>query len=141
MGKSSRANRQVKHFLKKSMLRIEIEQRLVQFLHERPAMQKYDTPQRLMALLAAEVEEAQQELWDDGQPPTPEHLAKLKYEVADIAIYLITLSASLDIDIGEAMQEKIDLNEQRFPKELFQDGQDFLASYLARKKDLGEAKE
>ncbi len=122
------------------MLRIEIEQRLVQFLHERPAMKKYDTPHRLMELLAAEVEEARRELWEDGQPPTAEHLAKLKYELADIAIYLITLSASLGIDIGEAMQEKIDLNEQRFPKELFEDGKDFEATYLARKKDLGETK-
>jgi len=30
---------------------------------------------------------------------------------------------------------------QRFPKELFEDGKDFQATYRARKKDLGEAKE
>ncbi len=119
------------------MLRVEIEQRLIQFLHERPAMKAYDTPHRLIELLVHEAEEARQELWEDGQPPTPEHLAKLKYELADIAIYLVTLSASLGIDIGETIQEKIDLNEQRFPKELFQDG-DFQTIYAARKKDLRE---
>lgn len=86
------------------MLRIEIEQRSVQFLDARPAMKKYDTPHRLMDLLVGEVEEAQRELWDDGEQPTPEHLAKFKYELADIAIYLITLSASLGIDIGEALR-------------------------------------
>jgi NTP pyrophosphatase (non-canonical NTP hydrolase) len=40
---------------------------------------------------------------------------KLKQEIADIAIYLIYLCHDTDIDIQEAITEKIALNEKKYP--------------------------
>lgn len=115
----------------------EAQRNVIRFFEERPTMRQFDTPRRLMILLAGEVDEAMKEIWEDGKDPTPEQLGKFKSELADVAIYLITLAHSLGIDLEEAVQNKIDLNQHRFPAHLFKDG-DFQTIYEQRKRRLGE---
>lgn len=44
-------------------------------------------------------------------------LTSVKEELADILIYLILLSVELDIDLWEAIEEKLDKNESKYPIE------------------------
>ena len=44
-----------------------------------------------------------------------------KEELADIMIYLIRLSDKLNIDLEEAVQEKLKLNAEKYPVELAKD--------------------
>jgi NTP pyrophosphatase (non-canonical NTP hydrolase) len=43
---------------------------------------------------------------------------EVKQEIADIFIYLVRLSDRLDIDIEEAIKEKININTKKYPIEL-----------------------
>jgi dCTP diphosphatase len=46
------------------------------------------------------------------------HLRKkqaVSYEMADILIYLLRIAERLDIDVLKATQDKIAINEQRYP--------------------------
>ncbi len=47
-----------------------------------------------------------------------EQRAKAKSEIADVLLYLVQLSSALGIDPVAAAQEKLELNEQRYPVEL-----------------------
>jgi dCTP diphosphatase len=45
----------------------------------------------------------------------PEALTPIAHEIADIQIYLATLSDHLGIDIGPAVAEKMKLNAEKYP--------------------------
>ena len=46
---------------------------------------------------------------------TPAKREAVAAEMADVFIYLLQLSTALDVDLLQAAQLKIDLNEQRYP--------------------------
>jgi dCTP diphosphatase len=46
----------------------------------------------------------------------PETATKVKHEVADVLLYLVQMINVLDIDINAAVQEKLQLNAQKYPK-------------------------
>ena len=43
---------------------------------------------------------------------------EVRQEIADIFIYLLRLSDKLDIDIEEAVKEKIEINAKKYPIDL-----------------------
>ena len=43
---------------------------------------------------------------------------EIRQEIADIFIYLLRLSDKLDIDIEEAVREKIEINAKKYPIDL-----------------------
>lgn len=45
----------------------------------------------------------------------PQAAARLRDEVADVAIYLLRLADVLDIDLVQAVEHKVRLNEERYP--------------------------
>ena len=83
--------------------------------------EQYHTPKNLVMALSVEVAE----LVEHFQWLTPEEAGRLvddpvakgevAYEIADVAIYLIRLADVLGIDLAQAAQEKIEVNEVRFP--------------------------
>ena len=49
----------------------------------------------------------------------PEYLKKIRHELADIIIYCLSLADILQIDVTEAIVEKIKINEEKYPVEKF----------------------
>lgn len=55
-----------------------------------------------------------------GVKENPLAMEKIRNEVADISTYLILLSSKLGIDLEEAILNKIEENEKKYPVELAQ---------------------
>ena len=87
--------------------------------------EKYHNPKNLSMALSGEVGELIEIFqWinsDDSHKLSDEDLQSAKEELADIMIYLIRLADKLDIDLEEAVQEKMKLNEKNYPLELAKD--------------------
>jgi NTP pyrophosphatase (non-canonical NTP hydrolase) len=49
----------------------------------------------------------------------PEKREEIRLEVADIAIYLLSFCNRMGIDLAQAVQDKININEKRFPVEKY----------------------
>jgi dCTP diphosphatase len=82
---------------------------------------RFHSPKNLVAAVAIEAGELMETLqWVEG-PEARKVAAKKKQEiaaeVADVAIYLLLLCRELDINLAEAVQEKIRLNERRYPED------------------------
>lgn len=59
-------------------------------------------------------------LWkgaDEVEARVKSHRGEIEEEIADIAIYLFELADNLDIDLLEAMSEKIRKNDAKYPAE------------------------
>lgn len=88
-------------------------------LAARKAWQAYHTPKNLAAAVAVEAAE----LLENFQWLSDEQAAALKYdvdakvkvadEVADVLMYLVELCARLEIDIADAVAQKIRKNEKK----------------------------
>ncbi len=88
---------------------------------------QFHTPKNLSMALSVEVaelveifqwlteEQSVQIIHDEKE------MALIKEEIADILIYLIRLADKLEIDLEQAVVEKISLNEKKYPKELSKD--------------------
>ncbi len=95
-----------------------IQQKLRQFAHERQ-WDNYHSPKNIaMALTveAAELQEIFQWMTEEESLHLNTHkLQAVKHEIADVFLYLLTISRVLDIDILEAAAEKLALNEIKYP--------------------------
>jgi NTP pyrophosphatase (non-canonical NTP hydrolase) len=83
--------------------------------------EQFHSPKNLtMALIveAAELVEHFQWLTEEQSAALPpDKLAEVEQELADIQIYLIRLADRLKIDLEQAVNAKIALNERRYPAE------------------------
>ncbi|MCG6857182.1 MAG: nucleotide pyrophosphohydrolase [Salaquimonas sp.] len=91
-------------------------QRILQFRDQRNWKQ-FHTPKDLAISVSVEAAELLEHFqWRPSDEALGEDaLAQVRAEVADILIYLLLFSETLGFDPVEAAQEKIDLNEKRFP--------------------------
>lgn len=84
--------------------------------------QQFHSPKNLsMALIgeAAEIIEHFQWLTEaESAALPPETLQAVGYELADVLLYLIRLSDMLQLDLITVAQEKLKINEQRYPVHL-----------------------
>jgi NTP pyrophosphatase (non-canonical NTP hydrolase) len=80
---------------------------------------RFHTPKDLAIAISIEANELLENFqWrPEGQGPDAELIRSVKEEAADVFIYLALLSDALQINLLEAANEKIDLNERRFPVE------------------------
>ncbi len=80
---------------------------------------KHHNPKNLSMALNVEASELLEIFqWlnlEDAQNLSDEKKKHAKQEIADIAIYLIRLCIKLDIDLEEAIIEKMKLNEKKYP--------------------------
>lgn len=97
---------------------------------ERPIIEPYNNPRRLVSRLRGEVDELETEVLTENMPGITD-------ELADVLLYGLRLALRLKIDPEQAIRGKLEKNTKRFPSELFQEG-DFEQVYLQRKKELGE---
>jgi len=99
----------------------EIKNRLARFAEERD-WEQFHSPKNLSMALAAEAaelleifqwltEEQSIRIIDDTK-----EMALIRQEIADVFIYLIRLVDKLGVDLEQAVMEKIELNEVKYPK-------------------------
>lgn len=83
--------------------------------------ERFHNPKNLAMALAGEAGELLAEFqWltieqSDAATNDPEMLKRVASEVADVAIYLLLLADRLGIDALDAISDKLNVNEARFP--------------------------
>ena len=96
----------------------DLKQRLRAFSAARD-WQQFHTPKNLaMALVAEAAEVVEHFQWltaAESSALPPERRAEVALELADVLLYLVMLADQLDVDLAEAADRKITLNESRFP--------------------------
>ncbi|AEA46341.1 nucleotide pyrophosphohydrolase [Archaeoglobus veneficus] len=96
----------------------ELRRILVKFRDERD-WKKFHNPKDLTISICIESAELLQHFqWidcNDVWKVAKERREKIEGEMADILIYLIYLADVLEIDLGEAVVEKVRKNEERYP--------------------------
>lgn len=92
--------------------------RLLAFARDRD-WEKFHSPKNLAMALAGEAGELLEHFqWlseEQSEALAPAKHAAIALEMADILIYLIRLSERLEIDLITAVEQKITINEQRYP--------------------------
>ena len=80
---------------------------------------QYHTPKNLSMALIAEcgelVEHFQWLTEAESADIPPEGLEEISHEIADVFVYLLRLSDKLGIDMVEAVNRKMLLNEEKYP--------------------------
>jgi len=98
----------------------ELQTRLAAFATQRD-WQQFHSPKNLsMALIAEAAELVEIFQWiseEKSQQLDPEQWQAARMELADIFIYLLRISDRLNVNLIQAAQEKIEINEQRYPVE------------------------
>jgi dCTP diphosphatase len=96
----------------------DLNRRLLAFARERD-WEQFHSPKNLAMALAGECGELLEHFqWltqEQSHALAPEKRQAVAHEMADILIYLIRLSERLGIDLIGAVNEKIALNEARYP--------------------------
>lgn len=80
---------------------------------------KYHRPKDIAIALSVEASELLELfLWKDARNDlSDDELEKVKMEVADVVIYAISLANACRFDLGDAVLEKIAVNETKYPIE------------------------
>lgn len=98
-----------------------LQQRLREFAELRD-WQQFHSPKNLsMALIVEAAELAEHFQWltqDESFNLADEKRQAVGEELADIFVYLVRLADQLDIDLPEAVDRKIALNEEKYPADL-----------------------
>ena len=91
---------------------------LRQFANERD-WDQFHSPKNLAIALSVEAAELLEHYqWvseTDSAAMTPERREQVRYEMADVLLYLIRLADKLNIDLAAAATEKIQLNASKYP--------------------------
>jgi len=81
--------------------------------------QQFHSPKNLSMALSIEVAELMEHFqWlteVESADLAPDVLAQVREEIADIQLYLVLLADRLDIDILEAVTDKMRQNEKKYP--------------------------
>ena len=88
------------------MKTLDMQKRIMKFKRDKGFACDINSLPVQFCLLNREVSEAW-EAWYQGDTDA------IPYELADIAIYLMSIASILDIDLGKAIEEKMTINEQR----------------------------
>jgi len=92
--------------------------RLAEFTAERDWAQFHSPKNLSMALIAEAAEIIEHFQWlteEQSRCLSDEKREVVSYELADVLIYLVRLADELDINLIHAAQEKVKINEMRYP--------------------------
>jgi dCTP diphosphatase len=96
----------------------QIKTRLRDFAADRDWDQFHSPKNLSMALIVEASELVEHFQWlkqDESLVLSPEKLNEVAQEIADIQIYLVRIADKLGVDIEKAVDEKIAINEQKYP--------------------------
>jgi NTP pyrophosphatase (non-canonical NTP hydrolase) len=96
----------------------QISQRLLEFARERD-WEQFHAPKNLAMALAVEAGEIMEHFqWlseEQSEQLSADKRREVAYEVADVFIFTMRLSQRLGIDLAAVVDEKIKINEQKYP--------------------------
>src|SRR5512144_2717536 len=98
----------------------QIRKQVRQFVVEREWDQFHSPKNLSMALIVEAAELVEHFQWlteEQSANPSPEKLAEIELELADIQIYLISLAEKLKLDLVAAAEKKLVLNARKYPVE------------------------
>ena len=82
---------------------------------------QFHSPKNLAIALSVEAAELLEHFqWlsdEDSTSLPPKQQTKVREELADVLLYLIRLADKLNVDLGDAAVEKIDINAEKYPVE------------------------
>jgi dCTP diphosphatase len=95
-----------------------IQKRIRKFRDERDWMQ-FHNPKNLACSISIEAAELLEHFqWKtpaEAEKLSQEKLGEISHELADIAVYVLEMADNLEIDLAKAIEEKIRLNEAKYP--------------------------
>lgn len=95
----------------------EITKKIIEFRNDRN-WQQYHNPKDLAISLSLEASELLENFqWKDSQEAVNKNKENIKDELADVVTYALLIADSLDIDIEEAIHNKMKKNEEKYPVE------------------------
>ena len=100
-----------------------IKKKLKKFAQERD-WEQFHSPKNLAMALSGEVGELSEIFqWLSDKESKRENISEIdlkraREEIADILLYIIRLSDKLDIDLEEAIIDKLKINSEKYPVEL-----------------------
>lgn len=92
--------------------------RLREFAEERDWDQFHSPKNLSMALIAEAAELVEHFQWlsqHESQVIQGDKLEAVRHELADIQIYLIRIADKLNVDLLDAVEKKIEINEEKYP--------------------------
>jgi NTP pyrophosphatase (non-canonical NTP hydrolase) len=96
----------------------ELQRRLAEFASARD-WDQFHSPKNLAMALSVEASELVEEFqWlseEQSRALEPERYERVRLEAADVLIYLVRLADKLGIDLLRAADDKIALNERKYP--------------------------
>lgn len=101
-----------------------LEELVRKFVQERD-WEKYHNPKNIAEAICVEAAELLEIFqWISAEQTTswksiPSKLKQIRKEVADIVIYCLIMANTMDIDIAEAVKDKIKQNEKKYPMEKY----------------------
>jgi NTP pyrophosphatase (non-canonical NTP hydrolase) len=96
----------------------ELKNRLRQFANERDWDQFHSPKNLSMALIAEAAELVEHFQWlteEQSAKLPPDKKREVELELADIFVYLVRLSDKLNVDLFAAVQDKMKMNEVKYP--------------------------
>ena len=90
------------------------------FVAERDWAQFHNPKNLSMALIGEAAELVEHFQWlsaEQSEQLSPKKLDEVRLELADILIYLIRIADRMNVDLILAAQDKIEINERRYPKD------------------------
>jgi len=98
----------------------DLQKKLERFVAERD-WEKFHTPKNLAMALSVEVAEVVEHFqWlepEESIQLSIEKMEQVREELGDVLIYLVQLSEKLGIDLLRAAHDKVEKNDQKYPKE------------------------
>lgn len=103
---------------------LDLKQAVQRFVTERDWSQ-FHNPKNLAMSIAIEAAELMEHFqWPDGEAArqvrsSPAELSAIKEELADVLCYAISFANALEIDISQALLDKLKKNAEKYPIERF----------------------
>ncbi len=98
----------------------DLTRRIIAFRDVRDWMQFHNPKELAVAITAEAGELLQHFVWQQPEQierRASERRAELTDEMADVAILLLELAHNLEVDLGQAVLDKLERNERRYPVE------------------------
>ncbi|TDY00996.1 nucleotide pyrophosphohydrolase [Thiohalophilus thiocyanatoxydans] len=95
-----------------------LKQQLKTFAEERDWEQFHSPKNLAMALIVEAAELVEHFQWlkqSESENLSPEKHREVAYEMADILVYLLRLAERLDIDLLDVVQQKMQINADKYP--------------------------
>ena len=108
----------------------QLKQKINKFIRERD-WEQYHDPKNLAMALSVEVTELLEIFqWKEtGEELSAKEQQALAQEIGDVLIYLLELADKFEIDVVQAAEEKLVLNERKYPVDLVRGKSDKYTRY------------